>query len=203
MNYDELQNTWNSPGNNLPNAQKRILAEKFARQMIRRRRFQRFWLINTFAWLTLITVIAVSNVMAGKTNPALEWGLFPLLIVPWGFAIHFLHRHLKSTPPIAGGELPMIDSLRAVRASNREAQSHLRIVGVLYVMVIPLLALSMQQLHAVGKVSARELTSMAVFFGAVLLLSGAGVAARYFGRLRPQQKQLDGLLAELSSDISS
>ena len=203
MNFDELQNTWNSPANHLPTAQQRILAEKFARQMIRRRRFRLFWLIHTFAWLTIITVIAASNLMAGKTNPALEWGLFPLLIVPWGFAIHFLRRHLKSTAPIADGGLPMIDSLRAARESNREAQSHLRIVGVLFLVAIPFLALSIQQLHAVGKVSARELVSMAVLLGAVLLLSGAGVAARYFGRLRPQQKQLDGLLAELSPDISS
>ena len=40
--------------------------------------------------------------------------------------------------------------------------------------------------------------SMAVFFGAILLLCSAGIAARYFGRLRPQRRQLDRLIAELT-----
>ncbi|MEO7300391.1 MAG: hypothetical protein ABI042_17635 [Verrucomicrobiota bacterium] len=202
MNFDELQNDWNSPRNNLPIEQQRKLAEKFTRQMIRRRRFQRFWLINAFAWLTLITVIAVCNIVSGKTKPMLEWGLFPLLIVPLGFAIHFLRRHLKSNAPITSGELSIIDSLRTAQISNREAQSHLRIVGVLYVVMIPLLVLAMQQLHAVGKVSSRELTSIAIFFGATLLVCGVGIVVCYFAGLLPQQRQLHELLAELTSEAS-
>lgn len=202
MNLDELQNDWNSLRNNLSTEQQRALAEKFTRQMIRRRRFQLFWTINALAWLTVITVIAICNVATGKISPALEWGLFPLLLVPWGFAIHFLRRYFKSSAPIAGGELPMIDSLHAAQASNREARSHLRMVGVLYVVIIPVLILAMQQLHAVGKVSARELTSMAFFMGATLLVCGAGIAARYFARLLPQQRQLNDLLAQLTNEAS-
>ena len=100
--------------------------------------------------------------------------MFPLLIVPWGFAFHFLRRYLKPAEPVARGELSIADSLRAALASNRANQPHLKLVGVLYVLMIPLLALAMQQLHAVGKVSARELTSMAALSAGVLLLSGVG-----------------------------
>ncbi len=202
MNFDELQNDWDSPRNNLPIEQQRKLAEKFTRQMIRRRRFQTFWLIHTFVWLTLIAGLAIWMIAIGKARPVQEWGLFPLLIVPWGFAIHFLRRHLKSVAPITNGELSIIDSLRAALASNRNNQSHLKLVGVLYVIMVPLLALSMQQLHAVGKVSVRGLISMAIFFGATLLICGAGIAARYFARLLPQQKQLNALLAELTNEAS-
>jgi hypothetical protein len=202
MNFDELQNDWNSPRNNMPIEQQRALAEKFTRQMIRRRRFQRFWLINTFAWLSIITVIAIGNIASGNTKATHEWGLFPLLMVPWGFAIYFLREYFKSTTPVADGELPMIDSLRAAQVSNREAQSHLKIVGVLYIALIPFLALVMQQLHAVEKVSSRELISMAIFFGATLLVCGAGIAARYFARLLPQQRQLNALLVELTNEAS-
>ncbi len=183
MNFDELQQTWNSPRNNLPTEQQRALAEKFSRQMIRRRRFQTWWLIHTFVWLTLITGLAIRMVAIGKTNPAQEWGLFPLLLVPWGFAIHFLRRYLKPLTPAAQGESPVKDSLSAALVSNRTTRSHLKLVGVLFVLAIPLLALAMQQLHAVGKVSARELTSMAFFFGATFLICGTGIAARYVGRL--------------------
>jgi hypothetical protein len=199
MNLNEMQNVWNSPRNNLPTEAQQSLANQFARQMIRRRRFQSLWLINTFVWLTLITVLAVRMLAIGQTMPGQEWGLFPLLLVPWGFAIHFLRRYLKPVLPITRGETPIVDSLRAALASNQETRSHLKLVGVLYVIMIPLLALVMRQLHAVGKVSERELVSMAVFFGAVLLVGGIGIAARYFIRLQPQQKRLTELLAELSA----
>jgi hypothetical protein len=199
MNLNEMQNVWNSPRNNLPTEAQQSLANQFARQMIRRRRFQSFWLINTFVWLTLITVLAVRMLAIGQTTPGQEWGLFPLLLVPWGFAIHFLRRYLKPVLPITRGETPIVDSLRAALASNQETRSHLKLVGVLYVIMIPLLALAMRQLHAVGKVSERELVSMAVFFGGVLLVGGIGIAARYFIRLQPQQKRLTALLAELSA----
>jgi len=59
-----------------------------------------------------------------------------------------------------------------------------------------LMAVSAWQLQAAGKASPRELTSMAIFFGGVLLVSGAGVATRYFGRLLPQTKQLEELLRQ-------
>jgi hypothetical protein len=199
MNLNEMQNVWNSPRNNLPTEAQQSLANQFARQMIRRRRFQSLWLINTFVWLTLITVLAVRMLAIGQTTPGQEWGLFPLLLVPWGFAIHFLRRYLKPTVPVTRGETPIMESLRAALASNQETRSHLKLVGVLYVSMIPLLALAMRQLHAVGKVSERELVSMAVCFGAVLLVGGIGIAARYFVRLQPQQKRLTALLAELSA----
>ncbi len=203
MNLNEMQRDWNSPRNNLPAESRQAVARQFARQLIRRRRFQALWLINTFVWLTVITVLAIRTVAGGQTTPSQEWGLFPLLIVPWAFALHFLRRYLKPAEPVARGELSIAESMRAALASNRANQRHLKLVGMLYVIMLPLLALAMQQLHATGKVSARELTSMAVLFAGVLLLSGAGIAARYFGRLLPQQKQLHALLAELADETAS
>jgi len=198
MNLNEMQSLWNSPGNRPPTAAQQQLADKFTRQMIRRRRFQTFWLIHTLVWLTLITGLAVWNVMAKKVALGQEWALIPLLLVPWAFAIHFLRRYLKPAAPIARGEVSVADSFRAALGSNRTEQSHLKLVGLLFAIMIPVLAVSMWQLRAADKVSAREMTSMAIFFGGVLLVSGAGVAARYFGRLLPQQRQLNELLAELN-----
>jgi hypothetical protein len=102
-----------------------------------------------------------------------------------------------SAPPLTHGELSLADSFRAARASTLTEKSHLKLVGVLFVITIPLLALGMQQLHATGKMSGHNLICMAAFFGSVLLLSAGGIAARYFGRLWPQEKRLDGLLGEL------
>lgn len=200
MNPNEMQNVWNSPHNNLPTEEQQRLADRFARQMIRRRRFQSIWLINTFIWLTVITVLGIWNVAVGQTTPSQEWGLLPLLLLPWGFAIHFLRRYLKPVAPTARGETTIVESLRAALASNQETRLHLKLVGILYVIMIPFLALAMRQLHTVGKVSERELTSMPLFFGAVLLVCGIGIAVRYFARLQPQQERLDALLAELADE---
>ena len=200
MNLNEMQSAWNSPRNNLPTAEQQRLAQQFTRQMIRRRRFQTIWLISTFVWLTAITVLAIWVIAAGKVKLDQEWGLFPVLIVPWLFAFHFLRRHLKPVAPVTRGELSIAESVRVALVSNRTQQTHSKLVAGLFAIMIPVLALTVQQLHAVGKVSSRELLSMAVFFGGVLLLSGAGIAARYFGRLLPQQRKLNALLVEMTDE---
>lgn len=200
MNLNELQSLWNSPGNRQPTSAQLQLANKFTRQMIRRHRFQTFWLIHVFVWLALITGLAAWNVMAKKVVFGQEWAVVPLLVVPWAFAIHFLRRHQKPTAAIARGEVSVGDSVRAALSSNRTEQSRLKLVGLLFAIMIPVLALSIWQLRAADKVSPREMTSMAIFFGGVLLVSGAGVAARYVGRLLPQQRQLEDLLAELNEE---
>ncbi len=72
-------------------------------------------------------------------------------------------------------------------------------MGVLFVIMTPILAVVAQQLHVAGKVSSKDLTSMAIFFGGIFLMSGAGLAARYFGRVLPQQRKLNALLAEMTA----
>src|SRR5688572_17753564 len=103
MNLDELQSAWDSPRNRPSMEEQQQLARQFSRQMIRRRRFQTVWLINTLVWLTVITVIAIGSLARGKTSVGQEWGLFPLLAAPWALAIHFLRRHLKPAAPITRG----------------------------------------------------------------------------------------------------
>jgi hypothetical protein len=198
MKLNEMQNIWNSPRNNLPTAEQQQLAQQFTRRIIRRRRFQAIWLTNTFVWLTLITLAVIQSIAAGKFNPAQEWAMIPLVLLPWAFAIHFLRRFLKPAVPVARGEVSVADSFQMALDSNRTEQSHLKLVGALFAIMIPFLALAVQQLHAVGKASSREMICMAIFFGGVLLIGGAGIAARYFGRVLPQQRKLNEMLAEMS-----
>lgn len=200
MNLNDLQHAWNSPHNNLPAPDQQQLAQQFARQMIRHHRFRSIWLATTFVWLTLISAAALRTIAIGNFNPVLEWAVLPLVILPWGLAIHFLRRHLKPAEPTARGEMSVTDSFDAALRSNRTEQSHLKMVAMLLAIMVPLLAVSMRQLHAVGKVSSHELACMAVFFGGALLVSGIGLAARYFVRVMPQQRRLVALLAELNEN---
>lgn len=199
MNPDEIHNAWNSPRNTPPTAKQHKLALQFARQMIRRRRFRAIWLTNTFVWLTLVTMAAFHTIAAGKFHLAQEWAMFPLLIVPWIFAIYFFQRYLKSPGSVAEGELSVADSFRAALDSNRTEQSHLKKVGLLFVVMIPISGISVQQLYAVGKISSKDLICMAIFFSAIFAVSGAGIAARYFGRIKPQERKLGELLADMAN----
>ena len=200
MNLNEMQRIWNSPRNNMPAEEQRTLVAQFTRQMVRRRRFQAVWLTHTFVALTVITILALWSIAAGRTHLEQQWALLPLLAAPWLFAFHFLRRFLKPVSPAADGELPVVGSLRAALESNRSEQSRLKLVGLLFLITIPLLVVSIKQLAVAGKVSPNEMTSMAVFFGATLLLSAAGIAARYFGRLLPQQRQMNDVLAQLTGE---
>jgi hypothetical protein len=165
--------------------------------MMRRRRFEGLWLAWTFVLLLASTGMALRAIADGKVDLDTQWGLFPLLFVPWAFAFHFLRRFLKPGGSKARGEVPLSDSLRAALAANRTQQAHLKRVGVLFAIMVPILGSSMRQLLLAGKITERELASMAMFFAAVLLVSGAGVAARYFWRVRPEANRLNLLLEEL------
>jgi hypothetical protein len=191
MNFAELEMIWNSAGNQ-PSAGEQ---EKITRQTLgwvrRQRRHQGIWLVWTFGVLTVMTSFA-GWVLFGtdKVDLGMEWGVIPLLLLPWTFAFIFLKRFLKPEMAAVRGDMPIVEALgRAIR-TNEASQCRLRAMGVLYAIFIPVLTVAMWQLHLAGKASPRELFSMAVFFGGVLLLGGAGVFARYRFRLKPQHEQL-------------
>ena len=197
MNLNEIQSLWNSPSNQMPDPEHERLARQFVSQLIRRRRFQSIWLIVTFVWLTVISVLVFGNLADGKLSPSIEWAVFPLLLVPWGFAIHFLRRYLKPPVTPSSGESPVAESFRAALVSTCAEQRNLKWVTAMWVILIPILIVSARQLQAAGKVSPHELDCMMVFFGGALLASGLGMAIRYFRWLAPQRRRLVGLLDEL------
>lgn len=198
MSIDDLQSAWDSPRNR-PSAEAREqLARDFTRRMMARRRFRALWLVNVFVWLVLVTGLALHSIANGRTALTNEWGLLPLLILPWGLAIHFLRRHLKPGLPLARGELSVTESFRTAHHSICMEQSHLKLVGLLLVVMLPLLGVAMAQLFKVGKMNQNQLESMAVFFGAALLLGLGGILCRYFLSLTPQKRRLAALLGEFA-----
>ena len=202
MNFAELQTIWNSPGNQPNPAQRERLTQQLLGWVRRQRRHQLMWLVWTFAALTGITAFAGWLLFAtNKVDLGKEWGLMPLLLVPWCFALLFLKRFLKPAVSLASGDVPIADALTRALKTNEAAQFRLRAVGVLYAIFVPILAISIWHLHSAGKASTRELFSMATFFGSVLLLCGSGVFARYRFRLKPQHAHLKALLQHYRESV--
>jgi hypothetical protein len=76
-------------------------------------------------------------------------------------------------------------------------------VGALFVVMTPLLALALWQLHATGKTSVSEAWSMALVFGVVLGSGAAFMTWRFRRRLLPERRKIDALLHDLEDDDAS
>ena len=98
------------------------------------------------------------------------------------------------------GSAPVVESLQAGLESNRAERSRLKMVGLLFALTIPFLAVSVMQLGEAGKASARELVSMSIFFGGTLLVSAAAMAFRY-SRLARQHHGMQTALADLTGEV--
>jgi hypothetical protein len=197
MNFNELQNLWNTGGNEPTSVQREKLARQFADKLRRQRRNQLIWLVWTFFVLTALTGFVGWLVFGtDKIYLAREWGLIPLLLIPWSAAGFFLKRFLKPAAPLCRGDVAIADALAAAATVNRAAQSRAKVLGIMYAVFIPALACAVWQLHSVGKTSSREMLSMTIFFATALCLGAGAVCARYRFRLVPQQKHLDALLRQ-------
>jgi hypothetical protein len=196
MNIDDLQGVWNSSSNGPTSAESERLTKHFIESLFRQRRHQLAWLTWTFFSLTVITGF-VGWLIFGtdKVDPTLEWGVIPLLLVPWTFAFYFLKRYRKPTAPVVGGDVAIVDALIATKNAIRAKQTGLKAICVMFLIFLPLLAVSISQLYAAGKASSRELISMVVFLGGACAVSGIGVVLRYCHLLR-QRKQLEKILRQ-------
>jgi hypothetical protein len=199
MTFEEMQGAWKSAENRGTTEGQNAAVAKLARQMVRRRRFERYWLAQAIVWLTLLTGLSGWAVASGRTALTQEWALLAVLGLPWGFSMYFLRRFLKDGKAGGAGERPVAAALEAVIAANRREATRLKWVGVLLAAMAPAAGVAVYQLEAAGKASPREAVSMALFFGGGLALAGAGVAIRYFVRLRPQRARAEALLAELAA----
>ena len=199
MKLEELQNLWNSKANEPSPEQRQEMIGRLVHGLRRKRRQEIAWMAWTFLVLTVLTVFAGWLIFAtDKFSFGSEWGMIPLLLIPWFFAVLFLRRFLRQNGRIPQGEVSVLDSLKAAWKANRAEQSKMRAIGVMYLIVVPVLGFGMWQLVNVGKVSSRELVSMVIFLGGALAISALAVFARYRLRLLPEGEKIEDLLRQAS-----
>lgn len=198
MRLDELERLWKSNVNGPSADERRELTERFTARLRRRRRQDLAWLVWTFIVLSVLTVF-VGWIVFGtdKMDLSAEWASIPLLLVPWSFAVVFLRRFLRDEP-IHRGDVTIRDSLTMALTANARKRTKLKTLGVMYAIVLPVLAMSVWQLHSVGKVSGRELVSMGIFFGTALTLGAGAVLAKYWISVVPEGRKITTLLAQFA-----
>jgi len=200
MNFDDIEKMWRSPQNALSPAglarQKTELEQKLRREY-------RGFLIVTGAgsiWL-LLCVGAFLRYLAsgGAFELQREWGAVVLFALPLFAAVLFFRQYYRHRTAHAGYGGSIAATVRALLDENRLAQTRIKVIGAMYVIMTLLAPLIVNQLLEAGKVRPREVASMAVVFGAIVLIGGGGLVWEFRRNLRPRQRELQTILQSYES----
>jgi hypothetical protein len=198
MEFDRLEQAWRSEANT-PGAQAQAyLMEQLMHTLKARRRGEILLFTIPVAAMTLFTAIAVRAVLAGRTDVGREWGAMAMLGVCWAVLAAVLVAGVLAKRP-RGDSSPVRQTLEAMLAANRRARVNHRIFWMsLPVFILPTL-IAVFQLGEAGKATDRNIWQMLLVFGVALGASVGWNALRFFLVLKPEQRRLEGLLAEYES----
>lgn len=195
MEFDRLEQAWRSEANT-PDAQAQAyLMEELMHMLKARRRGETLLFAIPVAAMTLFTAIVGRSILMGRMNLEREWGALAMLGVCWLVLAAVFAAALLAKRPRGDGS-PVRQTLEGMLAANRRARTNYKIFWMsLPVFLVPLLV-SVTQLHDVGKATDRNIGQMLLLFGVALGASVGWNALRFFRVLKPEQKRLEGLLAE-------
>ncbi len=195
MEFDRLEQAWRSEANS-PDAQAQAyLMEQMMHMLKARRRGEMLLAVIPVAAMTFFTAVAARAVLDGRIDLAREWGALAMLGVCWAVIATVLIASVLAKRPSQDGS-PMRQTLETLLAANRRARVGFRIFLMsLPVFIVPTLV-GVFQLEAVGKATERNITQMLLMFAVALVASVGWNALRFFRVLKPEQRRLEGLLAE-------
>ncbi|MFZ0267205.1 hypothetical protein [Caulobacter sp.] len=195
MEFERLEQAWRSQANTPDQQAQAYLMEQLMHALKARRRGEILFLAIPVATMTLFTAIAARSILDGQTDLAREWGALAMLGVCWAvLAAVMITALLARRAPREGS--PVRQTLETMLAANRRARVNYRIFWMsLPVFLVPLL-FSVVQLNEVGKTTDRNMWQMLLVFGVALGASVGWNALRFFKVLKPEQRRLEGLLAE-------
>ena len=195
MEFDRLEQAWRSAANTPDAKAQAYLMEQLMQMLKARRRGEILLFVIPVAAMTFFTAVAVRSILAGKVDLDREWGALAMLGVCWAvLATVMICGVLAKRPPRDGA--PMRQALETMLAANRRARTNYKIFWMsLPVFILPTLV-GVFQLSEVGKATDRNIGQMLLMFGVALAASVGWNALRFFKVLKPEQRRLEGLLAE-------
>jgi hypothetical protein len=196
MDFERLENAWRSDANTPPPQLENDLMEQLVRTLKARRRGEFLFAAIPLAAMTVFTAIAARSILVGQTALDREWAALAMLGVCWAMLIAVIALSLRTRRRGMDDGSPLRETLEALLAANRRARGGVRIFWIsLPVFIIAMLA-GVDQLHDVGKASGRDAWQMLLVFGVALGASLAWNTLRFFKVLKPEQRRLEGVLAE-------
>jgi hypothetical protein len=195
MEFDRLEQAWRSDANAPDQPAQAYLMEQLMHTLKTRRRGEILLAAIPAAALTVFTAIVARAILAGQVDIGREWGALAMLAVSWGVLAAVL---IAGAMAKRGGRegSPVRQTLEAMLAANRRARVNYRIFWIsLPAFLVPMLV-AVSQLNDVGKTTDRNMWQMLLVFGVALGASVGWNALRFFKVLKPEQRRLEGLLAE-------
>jgi hypothetical protein len=196
MDFDQLQTAWRSPANTPDDrVQAQLMEHVMTTLKTRRRREIALFALPTAA-MALFTTLAVQAIATGQMDPIGEWGSLAMLGVCWLVLAAVLVVGFRLRHRGRDGDTPMRDSIAALLASNRRARANVKIFWMMLPVFMAPMLFSVGQLGAAGKATERDMGQMLLVFAVALTASAGWNTARYFWVMKPEQRRLEGLLAE-------
>ena len=195
MSYDEIENLWRSPHNQPSAFQLEEERRRFALNL--RRRHLGFVGYFTFVLtaLTVFTVwLGIRWVQKGMLGSGVNGLALVFLALPWTAAILFVRRYLQHRRRHPDYDASLATAMQASLDEKRTAIA--RAIGILrlHAMSVPLLALCLWQLHAHGLARKNEVLSMALFFGAIIVISTGWVGFVQLSRLKREAGKIGEMM---------
>ncbi len=197
MDFETLEKLWRSEANDRATVAETYVLEATMKTLKQRRGAFSTGMGLVGLALVLWTGAIIYAVAASKiADITREWGIVALLAVSW---LAFLRaqaqqrRHLRTWPDAT---VSMPEALNALIDENRTAKARTRMMGAAFLVFAVVLALSVGQLYAVGKMEWRHVVQASLMFGGALLLSAAIHSIRYVRVLKPEGERLRRLLAQ-------
>ncbi|HEX2747398.1 MAG TPA: hypothetical protein VHM91_05300 [Verrucomicrobiales bacterium] len=195
MNDNEIENLWRSPRNQ-PSA---FQIEEERRKFTARLRRRHFGFVAYFTFvITALTVftawLGFRWMEKGMLGPAVNGPALALLALPWAAALLFVRRYLQHRRRHPDYNASLATAMRAALDEKRTAIARATGILRLHAMTVPLLALCLWQLHSHGLARKNEVLSMALFFGAILLISTAWTGFVHLTRLRREAGGIEEMM---------
>lgn len=197
MDFKALERLWASNVNNLSKTAEAYLLEETMKTLERRRNAftNTLWFVGfgLIAWTcALLYAVVVSKVVDVRH----EWGAFLMLGIAWAafFKVQAQYRRHMNAYADIGASMP--ETLRALLDENRVRAQRAKFLAVILLGFCAAIAVALWQLHAVGKMTARDVLQGSTVFGGAILFSAAVQAIIHFGVTRPEGRRLRRLLAD-------
>lgn len=195
MEFDRLEQAWRSEANTPDAKAQAYLMEELMHTLKARRRGETLLFAIPVAAMTFFTAIPVQAIFTGQLDVSREWGGLAMLGVCWVMLGAVFAAGVLAKRPRREGQ-PLRQALEAMLACNRRARANCRIFWISFpAFMVPTLV-AVMQLHEVGKTTERDMGQMLLLFVVAVGASLGWNTLRYFRVLKPEQKRLEGLLAE-------
>lgn len=197
MSYDDMKTLWKSPHNRPSSEETEKQREAFVASL--RRQHRAFYLrIGLAMTLMLVPLAGLAKhlIEGGAFALRQEWAALVLLALPLIGATLFIRRQVRHHREHRDYARSVKQTVRAALDANQAAQQRAKILQTLLALCVPAMALCIWQLQSVGKTRPHEALSMTIFMTLVVVGSWIGISWSS-RKLRPEEKRLAALLAEL------